>query len=65
MVKNMTVKRAYNDARTKFVLVTRNGEILSINEKVVGNYNENEPVKKIDIINNISDGTPVVTAIRI
>jgi len=61
----MTVKEAIENATTEFILVTRNGKILNINGKIGGNYGEDENVKKIDIINNVFDGTPVATAIRI
>lgn len=61
----MTIKEAIKNTTTTFILITRNGKILNINGNVGGNYNEEETVKKIDIINNVSDGRAVVTAIRI
>lgn len=60
---DMTVKEALKQAETKFSIVTKNGEILYLNGK--GNKHSESIVKKIDIIRNISDGSPVVTAIRI
>ena len=60
----MTVKEAYNKATTKFIVVTRNGKILNLNGKGSEKYDD-EDVKRIDIVKNVCDGTPVVTAIRI
>lgn len=59
----MTVKEAIERATTSFTIVTKNGEILYLNG--IGNKHDECIVKKIDIIRNISDDTPVVTAIRI
>ena len=61
----MTVNEAIKNAKTKFILITRNGNILNVNGAVGGDYNEDETVKKIDIISNVYDGSAIVTALRI
>lgn len=62
---NMTVKEAIKNVTTKFYLISRDGKILCINGKNGGSYEMTEQIKHIDIINNICDGLPVITAIRI
>lgn len=61
----MNIKTALKSVTTKMYIITRNGEILNVNGSIGGVYNENETVKRVEVINNVCDGTPVVTAIRI
>lgn len=61
----MTIKNAIKNVTTKMYIVTRNSEILNLNGTIGGSYNENEPIKKIEIINNVCDGEPAITCIRI
>lgn len=61
----MTVNDAVANVTTKYYLISRNGKILCINGENGGSYEDTEEVKHINIINNVCDGLPVITAIRI
>ena len=61
----MTIKNAIKNVTTKMYVVTRNGKILNLNGIIGGSYNENEPINKVEIVNNVCNGEPAITCIRI